>query len=50
MIITGIARFIVWWADQLKNRQLGKIGLTLLEIGVVLTLIQPLADLLDLVH
>ncbi len=50
MTITGISRFIVWWADQLKNRQLGKIGLTLLELGVVLTLIQPLADLLDLVH
>ena len=50
MTITGISRFIVWWADQLKNRQLGKIGLTLLELGVVLTLIQPLADLLDVVH
>jgi len=50
MIITGIAKFVTWWADQLENRQLGKIGLTLLELGVVLTLIQPLADLLDLVH
>lgn len=50
MTINSIGRFAVWQADHLENRQLGKFGLILLRLRVLLTHIQPLADLLDLVH